>query len=205
MANMIKIKIERTKKDFPALWELGGGQTNTGSARIICSADGSPKKATYIRRRGHLAGGNHALLIVGPGDVVIEADHHRGDFHVAIYKIKGFEDEVFGDCGLYGCCANDIEAAEKEFSRTGWAENCIQHIVRPRESKDSGRVLSTANIVVEYWRRWTVEYASLEPIAEYSRGEWDNEEIAQKYKTAIEAAKEKALCYHCREPHYIAE
>lgn len=26
-----------------------------------------------------------------------------------------------------------------------------------------------------------------------------------KYKTAIKAAMEKALCYHCREPHYIKE
>lgn len=39
-------------------------------------------------------------------------------------------------------------------------------------------------------------------IYEYSRGEW-NITPPQLLSDAIAAAKKKALCYHCREPHYV--
>lgn len=43
----MKIRIEKTKKGYPAYWEAGGGYTNTGDATIIASGDGQPKKAVY--------------------------------------------------------------------------------------------------------------------------------------------------------------
>ena len=46
------------------------------------------------------------------------------------------------------------------------------------------------------------EEASIEKIAEFSNGEWDN--LPQFLEDAVEAVMEKATCYHCREPHYIA-
>jgi len=61
---MKKIKIEKTKKGYPALWEQGGGYTNTGEAQIIASSTGGPKKPVYIRRAGSLANGQHALIIL---------------------------------------------------------------------------------------------------------------------------------------------
>lgn len=66
-----KIKIEKTKKGFPCLWESGGGYINTGEATIIASPSGGPKKPVYIRNRGPLANGNHALIILGVGDYII--------------------------------------------------------------------------------------------------------------------------------------
>lgn len=69
--------IERTKTNQPALWECGGGATNTGNAVIICNADGSKKRPTYVPNGGHLSKGNHALFVVKVGDVVIQADHDR--------------------------------------------------------------------------------------------------------------------------------
>ena len=88
-----KVKIERTKKGFPAIWESGGGMTNTGHAFIITNADGGPKKPVYIRRRGSLACDNHALFIVEIGDLVIEASHHRLDFEIAVYRIEAIDSE----------------------------------------------------------------------------------------------------------------
>lgn len=41
--------------------------------------------------------------------------------------------------------------------------------------------------------------------AEFYNGEWDNEAAAEAYAAAIKAAEEKATCYHCREPHYVAD
>lgn len=88
---MKKIRIERTKKGFPAYWEAGGGFTNTGEATIIANKDGQPKEAIYIRRRGHLANGEHALVILEVGDYIVEANHHREDFGIGIYKVVDFE------------------------------------------------------------------------------------------------------------------
>lgn len=134
------IKLHHTKKGYPALWESGGGMTNTGSSQIIANPDGSPKKPVYINRRGHLANGEHALFIISKGDIVIQTDHHRRDFEIFIMKITSIGDET--------------------------AEADIIH--------------------------------------HFSFGEW-NEEAPTYLKTAIEAAQEKATCYHCRSPHYQKE
>ena len=90
---MKKVLIERTKKGFPAYWEHGGGYTNTGVATIIANKDGQPKKAIYVRSRGQLSNSHHALFILDVGDYIVEADHHRGDFEIEIYRITGFEDK----------------------------------------------------------------------------------------------------------------
>lgn len=149
----MKIRIERTRKGFPALWEQGGGYTNTGEAIIIANPDGSPKTPIYIRQRGELANKHHALFLVSSGDLVIMADHHRKDFEIYIYKIL---------------------------------------LIREEE-------------------------AELQLLASYQQGEWDNKDIAEAIEAvkqnnnhtyydigyAIEEAKNKAMCYHCREPHYF--
>jgi len=137
---MKKMLIERTKKGHPALWERGGGYTNTGEATIIAGPNGEKKKPIYIRRRGPLACENHALFVVKPGDVVVEANHHRRDFEIRVW--------------------------------------CIDQILE--------------------------EEAQLNLLHEFSMGEWGKEPPAY-LEQAIQAAMEKATCYHCRGPHYIEE
>ena len=141
---MKKIEIERTKKGFPALWECGGGYTNTGEATIIASPSGGPKKAIYIRSRGPLANERHALIPIEVGDYIIEANHHRRDFVIEIFRIVDFE-------------------------------------IKEEDT-----------------------YAIVEQEFEFSMGEWDKEPPAY-LEAAIQAAKEKATCYHCREPHFAIE
>lgn len=137
---MRQIRIERTKKDYPALWECGGGFTNTGEATIIASPSGGPKRAIYIRNRGSLANSHHALIILEVGDYIIEANHHREDFEIEIFKILDFEEET----------------------------------------------------------------AVVEQTNCFSMGEWDAE-LPAYLEAAVQAAMQKATCYHCREPHFIAE
>jgi len=132
------IPIERSRTGLPCLWEQGGGSTNTGWVQIVATADGSPKRPIYIRRRGSLSNGEHALFVVREGDVVVEADHHRQDFCVEIARISAIRDEE----------------------------------------------------------------AILEPVAVFDEGEWVPE-LPEALKPAVEAACEKAVCYHCREPHFI--
>lgn len=91
------ISIERTKKGLPALWECGGGYSNTGDATLIAGPNGEKKAPLYIRRRGTLACAHHALFVVREGDTVIESSHHRGDFHHQVYRIvaiRGDEAEL---------------------------------------------------------------------------------------------------------------
>lgn len=134
------ISVERSRKGFPCLWEFGGGYSNTGDSTIIADKNGEAKTAIYIRRRGQLANGYHALIPVVVGDFIIEADHHRGDFHIRVWKITE---------------------------------------ITPKDK------------------------ATTELVAEFFDGEWDN--LPQFLEEAVEAAKAKATCYHCREPYFAKE
>ena len=91
------IPLERTRKGLPALWEGGGGYSNTGDATLIAGPSGEKKAPLYIRRRGPLACAHHALFVVRKGDIVIESSHHRGDFRHQVYRIvaiRGDEAEI---------------------------------------------------------------------------------------------------------------
>lgn len=72
------IKIDATKRGLPAMWETGGGLTSGGSATIIAKSDGSKPRAVYVRTRGHLAGGPHALICVHEGFYLVHASVGRG-------------------------------------------------------------------------------------------------------------------------------
>ena len=78
---------ELTKRGLVSLWERGGGYSNTGEATIVCKENGEKPYAIYIRRRGHLSNGSHALIPVKEGFYMIESSQHRGDFIHRIYQI----------------------------------------------------------------------------------------------------------------------
>ncbi|HOK13510.1 MAG TPA: hypothetical protein PK007_01130 [Candidatus Kapabacteria bacterium] len=88
-----KIKTETTKMGYHALWEAGGGATNTGEATIIASSDGKRKKPIYVKRAGHLANAQHALIVVEPEDIIIKSYHKRKDFWTRVFRIKSFDGE----------------------------------------------------------------------------------------------------------------
>ncbi len=46
------------------------------------------------------------------------------------------------------------------------------------------------------------KYAIVEQVNCFSWGEWDIE-LPAHLKDAVQAAMDKATCYHCREPHFI--
>ena len=47
-------------------------------------------------------------------------------------------------------------------------------------------------------------YAIVETVNRFDRGEWDAD-FPEFLETAVQAAVEKATCYHCREPHFVRE
>lgn len=60
------------------------------------------------------------------------------------------------------------------------------------------------NIVVKKIKKIQIQddTAEVEEVAEYSMGEWSTR-LPEHLKSAVEAAKAKALHYHCRTPYYI--
>lgn len=89
----MNIKVQKSKRGLPCLWESGGGLSNTGRATIICTEGGNPKKPLYVKQRGELACGEHALIPLKIGDHLIEADQHRGDFNIQLYQITSISEE----------------------------------------------------------------------------------------------------------------
>ena len=81
------LRISRTRSGLPALWEGGGGYSNTGSARVVAREDGGRPRAIYIRRRGHLACDDHALVVLRKGMYILDADHHREDYETTLYRV----------------------------------------------------------------------------------------------------------------------
>lgn len=93
MNKNLTLNLTISKKGIPCLWESGGGYTNTGSSQIVADELLQPKKPIYVRNRGSLACDDHALIPVKVGDVVIVADHHRGDFEITIWEITAIAGE----------------------------------------------------------------------------------------------------------------
>lgn len=135
--------LQTTKRGYPALWEEGGGYSNTGYATIIAGPNGEPLFPVYINRRGRLCCGLHALFIVQPGYLVVEADHHRRDFVIDVYRIRAIHEE-------------------------------------------EGRLV-----------------ADVDRVNRFSRGEWEVD-LQPELEEPVRAAKEKATCYHCNRPVYVA-
>jgi hypothetical protein len=87
----MKLKVEKSNKGYPCLWEKGGGMTNTGYALLVANADGTKKQALHIRKGGHLSCGEHALVPISIGDIVLEVGEHRGTYEMSIYRILSIE------------------------------------------------------------------------------------------------------------------
>lgn len=92
--------IGRSKTGKPTITENGGGMTNTGSATIVCDADGQKLKPLFIPR-GY-SNGEHAIFVIEPGQTcfVNAGRSHQGDYATVyrIIKIKepSFETEILG-------------------------------------------------------------------------------------------------------------
>ena len=109
-------RVEYSRAGLPCMWESGGGATKTGGAKIICTASGLPKKAIYIPRGGHLSNGEHALIPIAVGDVIIFHSHDRKGGETEILKIKKIVGEraYTETVEMKDCYKNAVEAAVKK-------------------------------------------------------------------------------------------
>lgn len=146
-----EIQLYLTQRGEPAIWEEGGGLNNAGWARIIAGERGEPLTPIFIRRRGALAGGRHALFIARIGIIVVEAHHSGREFEITVWRV----------CNL-------TEPHEWAF----------------QSKKFPGAIIDIISV--------------------YRCGAW-LPMLREWALPAVLAATQKARCYHCRRPHYIAK
>lgn len=91
--SILKEKIVRTSKGYPAIWEEGGGMTQTGYAYIICGEHGEKLTPVYTRNSGQLSCGQHALFILREGVhlIVVSRSHEEYQQHVFRYTNEEFQ------------------------------------------------------------------------------------------------------------------
>lgn len=80
-------RIPTTYRGHPALWESGGGRTNTGRAVVVAGAKGEPLAPLYVRSHGHLACGDHALLPVHEGSHIVQVWRWGEDFLISAARV----------------------------------------------------------------------------------------------------------------------
>jgi hypothetical protein len=88
---MNSVAIERSKRGLPVIWESGGSYTNRGGATLVAGSSGEMLPAIFVRHGGNLACGQHALIPVEVGNLILNIGHRRGDYSIEINRIVGFE------------------------------------------------------------------------------------------------------------------
>lgn len=89
----INVGIEITNKGLPAYWERGGMDNDgCGIAVVIGNHMGAAKRPIFIRSKGELACKEHALFVIKPGDIIVEAFvDHRRVVSVIMYRVDSID------------------------------------------------------------------------------------------------------------------
>jgi hypothetical protein len=87
-----KINLEKTKKNYPALWEWGGSSRNQGESQIICGSNFEQLNPIYNVNWGHRCNGKHSLFIAKEGMHIIHVQQYRNDVEkINVLKILKIE------------------------------------------------------------------------------------------------------------------
>lgn len=104
---IMKYQIERTKRNFPAMWECGGGRTSGGEAMVIASPEGEKKTAIYVPASGNICNRDHALIPIEINDIVVIDSHSTTIYRIteiqekeATLELHKFLKNVLSMCGL---------------------------------------------------------------------------------------------------------
>jgi len=208
-------KIEISKSGIPCMWEKGGGMSSIGHATIIADSVGGPKRPIFVRKKGELSCGEHALIPVVTGDYVVFAGHQRCDTVVKIHRIADVSivlGEVPGEVidEFYHDQAEDVFMEKYGLS---YDELEPTRIDTKRPCRKMGDLLVYHQFSDWFYIRKIEKaqfaYADTELLERFKT---DRSEIIkaipEKYgflAKAIEKAIAKAFCYHCTRPFYIIE
>ena len=108
----MRFTVSFSKTGSTCLTEYGGGYTNTGTARIVADHSGYPKRAIKVFERGNLACGDHAVIPIRPGDVVITVDRHHDKLALAVERIVSIDGNTANTApAAEAICWDAVEAA----------------------------------------------------------------------------------------------
>ena len=82
----IQDKFIKTKHGRSAIWEEGGGKTNTGYALLVTGEKGERLEPIYIRKKGDLSCGHHALFLLKSNMWMVEVDRIGDDYRIDVYQ-----------------------------------------------------------------------------------------------------------------------
>lgn len=86
------MKVGRSKSGLPTITENGGGMTNTGSATIVCGAEGQKLKTLFIPR-GY-SNGDHAIFVIEPGEThLVHGWRSRAGEGAIVEKVIGIDSD----------------------------------------------------------------------------------------------------------------
>lgn len=113
------LKVHVSQHGIPCLWESGGRFTHTGSSMIIANHSGGMKRALYIKKEGHRACLEHALIPIRPGDILVTFSHHREKAVGEIFKILSIDGHLAADGNRYAqvtrlALGNAVESEDKQ-------------------------------------------------------------------------------------------
>ena len=137
--SVLKEKIVRTSKGFPALWEEGGGMTNTGYCYLICGENGEKLTPVYIRNSGQLSCGQHALFILREGVHVVVVSRTHDEYQQKCFKFTNHE---FVETEITNTFEEAFEAARE---KTRYYHCKVPVYFLPKEVKHE-EVLETSSI-----------------------------------------------------------
>lgn len=89
----MRINISRSRSGLPCLCESGGALTSSGHATIIADGAGYPKRAIRVFTRGELCNGDHAIIPIRVGDIVVKVETHHDKTAVTVFVISAIYDD----------------------------------------------------------------------------------------------------------------
>src|SRR5690554_6805891 len=89
-------KGELIQVEHPCFWEQGGfnKSKNIGYSIIVADCNGNPKKPVFIKTKGSLCNGKHALFPVEIGDLLIETIADGENTKTSIFKILTIDENL---------------------------------------------------------------------------------------------------------------
>jgi len=121
---METINLEKTKKNYPAIWECGGATRYQGYAQIVCGSNFEPLTPIYNVNWGHRCNGNHSLFVAKEGMHIISVQQYRDNVEeIVVLKIQKIqkiqkETEQDGNEVYVAICSVENIFEEGEWEKT---------------------------------------------------------------------------------------
>ena len=84
------LKIDRIQGEdrSACMWEKGGSRGRFGYCQLIADKDGDKKVAVYTKVRGGRRNGNHSLVEIEEGDLIVRMERDYDDYTCTVLRVE---------------------------------------------------------------------------------------------------------------------